>query len=85
MKDIELYIIIVLIFIIIWFILDTLKYYRGEIRKVKNLHRFAKEGEHKAQYHLAQRYQKGYMVKKDSQRAAFWYQKASFSAEERKE
>ena len=82
MENIELYIIMALIVIIIWFIFNTVKYYRGEKRKVKNLHRFAKEGEVEAQSRLAKRYQKGDMVKKDCQKAAFWYQKAAFSGDE---
>lgn len=83
MKNIELYIIIGLFFFIIWFILNTIKYYRGEKRKVKNLHRFAKEGEVDAQGSLAYCYQKGDMVKKNCQRAAFWYQRAAFSGDEK--
>jgi len=82
MKNIELYIIIALIIAIIWFIINTIKYYHGEKRKVKNLHRFAKEGEVDAQSTLAKRYQKGDMVKKDCEKAAFWYQKAAFSGDE---
>jgi TPR repeat protein len=82
MENFELYIILALIVIIIWFIVHTIKFYHGEKRKVKNLHRFAKEGEVDAQSTLAKRYQKGDMVKKDCQRAAFWYQKASFSGDE---
>jgi len=82
MENFELYIIIVLIVMIIWFIFNTITYYRGEKRKVKNLHRFAKEGEVDAQSILAKRYQKGDMVKKDCQKAAFWYQKAAFSGDE---
>ena len=81
MENIELYIIMALIVIIIWYILNTMKYYRGEKRKVKNLHHFAKEGEKDAQHHLAKHYEKGDMVKKDYQKAAFWYQKASFSGD----
>jgi len=81
MKNIELYIIIALIIISIGFIVHTIKFYYAEKRKVKNLHRFAKEGEVDAQSILAKRYQKGDMVKKDCQRAAFWYQKASFSGD----
>lgn len=82
MKNMELYIIIGLFFFIIWFIFNTIKYYHGEKRKVKNLHRFAKEGEANAQGHLAHRYHKGDMVKKNCQKAAFWYQKAAFSGDE---
>ena len=79
LENIELYIIVVLLVFTIWFIFNTIKYYKGEKRKVKHLHRFAKEGEVEAQQHLAQRYQKGYAVKKSCQKAAFWYQKAAFS------
>jgi len=80
-KNIELYLIIVLLFFTIWFIFNTIEYSRGEKRKVKNLYRFAKEGEANAQGHLAYRYQKGDMVKKNCQKAAFWYQKAAFSGD----
>ena len=79
MENIELYLIVGLFFFSIWFIFNTIKYYRGEKRKVKNLHRFAKEGEDDAQESLARLYQKGDMVKKNCEKAAFWYQKASFS------
>lgn len=81
-EHLELYIIVVLCIFTIWFIFNTVKYYKGEKRKVKHLHRFAKEGETKEQYHLAKRYQKGYAVKKNCQQAAFWYQKAAFSGDE---
>ena len=82
MKNIELYIIVALIGIIILLIFNTWKYYRGEKRNVKNLHRFAKEGEVDAQSSLAKRYEKGNMVKKDCQKAAFWYQNAAFMGDE---
>lgn len=82
MENIELYLIVALFVIIIWFIINTIKFYRGEKRKVKNLHRFANEGEVDAQTQLAKRYEKGSIVKKDCQKAAFWYQKASFGGDE---
>ncbi len=82
MENIELYSIAGLIIVIIWLIFNTITHYRGEKRKVKNLHRFAKEGETDAQKQLAKRYQKGNIVKKDCEKAAFWYQKASFSGDE---
>jgi len=82
-EDLELYIIAVLFVFIIWFIFNTKKFYYGEKRKVKNLHRFAKEGEVEAQQDLALRYQKGKMVKKSCDKAAFWYQKAAFSGDEK--
>ena len=82
MENMELYIIVGLFFFILWFIFNTVKYYYGEKRKVKNLHRFAKEGEKDAQQHLAHHYQKGDMVKKNCEKAAFWYQKAAFSGNE---
>ncbi|WP_373028982.1 hypothetical protein [Sulfurovum sp.] len=78
-ENIELYIILALSVFTVWFIFNTIKYYKGEKRKVKHLHRFAKEGEVEAQQHLAERYYKGYAVKKNCQKAAFWYQKAAFS------
>ena len=80
-ENIELYIIIVLAIFTVWFILNTIKHYKGEKRKVKHLHRFAKEGEAEAQHHLAKRYQKGFAVKKSCQKAAFWYQRAAFSGD----
>ncbi|MCW8822108.1 MAG: hypothetical protein OQK45_07750 [Sulfurovum sp.] len=82
LEDIELYIILGLFVFTIWFILNTIKYYKGEKRKVKHLHKFAKEGEIEAQQHLAHRYHKGYTVKKSCQKAAFWYQKAAFSGDD---
>ena len=82
-EDIELYLIGLLIVFILWFILNTIKYYRDEKRKIKHLHRFAKEGETLEQYHLAQRYNKGNMMKKNKRNAAFWSQKAAFSGDEK--
>ncbi|RUM68127.1 MAG: hypothetical protein DSZ09_00330 [Sulfurovum sp.] len=81
MKNIEIYIIIIVVIAMIWLILDTIRYYRGEKRKVKNLHRFAKEGEIEAQSKLAHRYKEGNMVKQDCKKAAFWYQKAAFNGD----
>jgi len=81
MENIELYIILGLIVFIIWFIVNTIRYYRGEKRKVKHLHRFAEEGEVDSQHNLAKRYQEGDMVKKDSEKAAFWYQRAAFKGD----
>jgi hypothetical protein len=43
--NIELYLILFLALFTVWFILNTVKYYKGEKRKVKHLHRFAIEGE----------------------------------------
>ncbi len=81
LENIELYILLALFIFTIWFIFNTIKHYKGEKRKVKHLHRFAKEGEVKAQQSLAHRYRKGYAVKKSCQKAAFWYQKAAFSGD----
>ena len=81
LENVELYIIVGVFIFTVWFTLNTIKYYKGEKRKVKHLHRFAKEGETQAQHHLAKRYQKGFAVKKSCQKAAFWYQKAAFSGD----
>jgi TPR repeat protein len=81
-EDIELYLIIVLIVFTLWFMRNTVKYYKGEKRKIKHLHRFAKEGEKESQYKLAQRFQKGNMVKRSCNDAAYWYQRAAFSGNE---
>ena len=81
-EDLELYLIPVLIIFTVWFMINTVKYYKGEKRKVKHLHRFAKEGEKESQYKLAQRFQKGDMVKRSCNDAAFWYQKAAFAGDE---
>lgn len=80
-EELELYIVLGLAIFIIWFIFNTIAYYKGEKRKVKQLHRFAKEGEVEAQHRLARRYHKGNMVKKSCTKAAFWYQKAAFSGD----
>ena len=78
-EDLEFYLIPVLIVFILWFMKNTVKYYKGEKRKIKHLHRFAKEGEEVSQYKLAQRFQKGNMVKRSCNNAAYWYQRAAFS------
>jgi len=80
-EEIELYITAGLFIFILWFILNTKKFYHAEKRKVKNLHRFAREGEMEAQQDLAKHYQKGKIVKKSCAHAAFWYQKAAFSGD----
>lgn len=82
-EDIELYIIGVLLFLTLWFIIDTIRFYKGEKRKVKHLHRFAREGESLSQYELAKRYAKGQAVRKSCQNAAFLSQKAAFAGEEK--
>lgn len=82
MKNVELYIIVFLFFFTIWFVRHTVKYYKGEKRKVKHLHRFAREGESLSQYELAKRYAKGQAVRKSCQNAAFLSQKAAFSGDE---
>jgi TPR repeat protein len=81
-ENIELYFILFLFFFIIWFIRNTILYYYGEKRKIKNLHRFAKEGEMDAQHDLAQCYHRGKFVKKSCERAAFWYQSAALKGNE---
>jgi len=80
-ENLELYLIAFLLLFTIWFIVNTIKYYYGEKRKVRNLHRFAKEGEREAQHTLAKRYQKGDFVKKNCERAAFWYQSAALKGD----
>ena len=82
-KDAELYLLVFLLFFTLWFIGNTVKYYKGEKRKVKHLHRFAREGESLSQYELAKRYAKGQAVRKSCQNAAFLSQKAAFSGDER--
>ena len=81
-EDIELYLLVFLVLFTLWFIRNTVKYYKGEKRNIKHLHRFAKEGEEDSQYKLAQRFQKGKMVKRSCNDAAFWYQRAAFSGNE---
>ena len=81
-ENIELYVIVLLFLFTLWFIRNTIKYYKGEKRKVKHLHRFAKEGESLSQYELAKRYAKGQAVRKNCQSAAFWSQKSLFSGNE---
>ena len=81
-EELEIYIFLFLLLFTLWFIRNTVKYYYGEKKKVKTLHRFAKEGEVHSQCQLAKRYQKGYAVKKSCNQAAFWFQKASYSGDE---
>ena len=80
-ENFELYLITLLVLFTLWLIYNTIQFYKSEKRKVKHLHRFAKEGEVEAQNKLAKRYHKGEMVKKDCDKAAFWYQKASFNGD----
>lgn len=80
-KNFELYLIVFLCLFIVWFVLNTVKYYQGEKRKVKHLHRFARKGETISQYELAKRYAKGQTVKKSCQNAAFLSQKAAFGGD----
>lgn len=81
-KNVELYLIVLLLFFTVWFIYNTVKYYKGEKRKVKHLHRFARQGESLSQYELAKRYAKGQAVKKSCQNAASLSQKAAFAGDE---
>lgn len=78
MKDIEVYSIVVLIIVVLWLIFNTIAFSRGKKRIVKNLHRFAKEGEVISQNKLAKCYETGDVVPQNSKKAAFWYQKAAF-------
>jgi len=81
-EEIELYTIVILGIITLWLIGHTIAFARGRKKIVKNLHRFAKEGEKEAQTKLARCYEEGEVVIEDSLKAAFWHQKASFSEEE---
>ena len=81
-ENIELYLILFLTLFTVWFIVNTVKYYKGEKRKVKHLHRFAREGESLSQYELAKRYAKGMAVRKSLQNAAYLSQKSAFSGNE---
>ena len=83
MKDIELYSIIVLGILTLWLIINTFTFARGRKKIVKNLHRYAKEGELEAQSKLAACYDKGDVVIQDSLKASFWYQKAAFINDDR--
>lgn len=80
-ENIELYLIVGLFILTLWFIFNTVKYYKGEKRKVKHLHRFAREGESLSQYELAKRYAKGQAVKKSCQNAAYLSQQAALSGD----
>jgi len=78
----ELFLILFVFVLLLWLIWSTIRYYKAEKRKLKHLHRFAKEGDHHSQKMLAKHYQKGEMVKKSCQSAAFWYQQAAFEGDE---
>jgi len=82
MQDIEVALFVVLLLFTLWFIRNTVKYYRGEKRKLKHMHRFAREGDVEAQQYLAKKYREGEIVKKSCEQAAFWYQKAAFCGDE---
>jgi len=79
MQNIQLYLIVILIVVIVFFVIDAVKYYKSQKRKIKNLHRFAKNGEKEAQRKLAKYYENGdNMVMKNKNKAAYWYQNAAF-------
>ena len=82
-EDIEIYLFLFLSIFTIWFIFNTISYYRGQKRKLKNLHKFARRGEIDAQNDLAKYYETGKIVKKSLYNAVFWYQKASFSGDKK--
>ena len=81
-EDIEIYFFLLLALFTLWFIRNTINHYHAEKRKIKNLHRFAKEGEREAQHDLATCYHQGYFVKKNCERAAFWYHNAALKGDE---
>ena len=81
MKNIELYLTLVITLVVIYLIINTIFYYKCEKRKVKYLHRFAKNGEVDAQRELAKRYYSGNFLPKNRQLSAFWCQKALFAGD----
>jgi len=81
-ENFELYVIIFLFIFLIWFIRNTIKFYHGEKRRVKTLHKFAKDGEIESQVELGKHYQKGNVVKKSCNTAAYWYNRAALSGDE---
>ena len=84
-KSFEFYLTITLFLFTVWYIVSTVRYYKGEKRKIKHLHRFAQNGEIEAQKDLADCYEKGYMVKQNKRIAAFWKQKVYFATTPNKE
>jgi TPR repeat protein len=80
-SDIELYLIVVLAIFLWWFIRNTIKLYYGKKRRLKHLHKFAKEGEVESQVELGKHYQNGEIVDKSCQRAAYWYHRASLNGD----
>lgn len=80
--DTELYLVLFFFLFTLWFIRNTVTYYRSEKRKLRYMHRFAREGDIDAQRYIAKRYQKGDMLPKSCERAAYWYQKAALSGDE---
>ena len=82
MENIELYLTLIIALVIVYLIINTILYYKCEKRKIKHLHRFAKNGEVDAQRELAKRYYFGDFLPKNKQLSAFWCQKALFSGDE---
>jgi len=78
-NDMELYAIVLIFILLLWFIKNTIKFYHGEKKRVKNLHKFAKNGEVYSQIELGKHYQKGKVVKKSCDRAAYWYNRAALN------
>ncbi len=81
-EDFEIYLFIGLLLFTLWFIRSTVKYYYGQKRKLRHMHRFAREGDVDAQRHLAARYRKGDILPKSCERAAYWYHKVALTGDE---
>lgn len=84
-EDFEMYLVLGLFLFLCWLSFATFRYYRQEKRKIKYLHHIAAEGGAYAKYELAKHYREGKIVKKNCQKAAFWYQKAAFCGDKQAE
>jgi len=79
MENVELYILAILLVLIIGLVINTIYYYKNQKEKIRNLHKHANEGDADAQETLAKMYEVGELVQQDSEKSAYWHQKASFS------
>jgi hypothetical protein len=74
-ENIELYFILFLSLFTLWFIVNTVKYYKSKRRKLKPWHRFSREDAILSQYELAKRYAKNQEVQKRYQNVTHFAKK----------
>lgn len=78
-EEFELYAISVLFLFTLWFIVNTILYYRAEKRRLKQLRHFNNRREVFSQTTIGKYYDKGHIVKRNYCNAVFWSKKVAFA------